>query len=112
MEMTTEITQQALIFHLHGELDLHTAPSFRREAERLFARHQRLSTVIIVLRKVSFVDSSGLGAILNLYRAVQSNNGRLVLVAPQPAVQRVLQFAGLLKIIDTVETESKALLRA
>lgn len=112
MNLTTRSTQRALFVRMDGELDLHTAPEFKECIANELAQAPSISTVVVVLSEVGFIDSSGLGALLAQYRALTSRGGQLILVDPRPAVRRVLQFSGLLKVLDVVETEEKALLRA
>lgn len=112
MQMTVRATSRALFVRLDGELDLHTAPQFKERIRAAFDRAPQLTTLIVVLSDVRFIDSSGLGALLAQYRELSQRAGRLILVDPRPVVLRVLEFSGLLKLIDVVETEEKALLRA
>lgn len=112
MKLTTHSTKRALFVRIDGELDLHTAPQFKQCVAAALEATPGISTVVVVLTDVAFVDSSGLGALMGQYRSLASRGGRLILVEPRPAVQRVLQFSGLLKLIDVVDSETKALLRA
>lgn len=112
MKLTTHSTKRALFIRIDGELDLHTAPQFKESVASALEATPSLSTVVVVLSDVAFIDSSGLGVLLGLYRALSGRGGQLILVEPRPAVRRVLQFSGLLKLIDVVDSEAKALLRA
>ena len=100
---------RTLFVRLDGELDLHVR--FKARSRRR-SRAPHLTTLIVVLTDVRFIDSSGLGALLAQYRELSQRAGRLILVDPRPSVLRVLEFSGLLRVIDVVETEEKALLRA
>ena len=53
------------------------------------------SLVVIDLRELTFVDSSGLGAIHSARRAMLAAGGSMVLARPQPSVRRVLEITGL-----------------
>lgn len=112
MKLSTRSTPRALCVRIDGELDLHTAPEFKARVASALEAVPHLSTLVVVLSDVTFIDSSGLGALLAQYRALSNRGGRLVLVGPRPAVRRVLQFSGLLQVIDVVESEEKALQRA
>lgn len=112
MKVTTHSTKRALFVRIDGELDLHTVPMFKESVVSALEATPGLSTVVVVLSEVTFIDSSGLGALLGQYRSLMSRGGQLILVDPRPQVQRVLQFSGLLKVIDMVDSEAKALLRA
>jgi anti-sigma B factor antagonist len=78
------------IFVLRGELDLSNSQDL---AEQL--QTPRASLVVVDLSELTFVDSSGLGAIHSARRLAIKNGGTLVLSRPQPAVHRVLQLTGL-----------------
>jgi anti-anti-sigma factor len=53
------------------------------------------SLVVLDLRELTFIDSSGLGAIHLARRNMLEADGTLVLVRPQPIVRRVLEITGL-----------------
>lgn len=112
MHISSRATQRALFVRIEGELDLHTAPEFKRFVEAELTADPGRKVLVVILSDVGFVDSSGLGALLAQYKALTERGGRLVLVDPRPAVRRVLQFSGLLRMLDVVETEEKALLWA
>jgi anti-anti-sigma factor len=78
------------IFTLRGELDAATCGGL---AENL--RGDPGSLVVVDLRQLTFIDSSGLGAIHNARRAAIDNGGNLVVCRPTPMVYRVLEITGL-----------------
>ena len=78
------------VFELSGELDAVTAEGI----------HEQLtgppgSLVVIDLSALSFMDSSGLGAIHSARRKAINDGVTLVVSRPQLMVQRVLQITGL-----------------
>lgn len=76
-----------------GELDLLTAPELRRSVvEELHGRGVRVD---IVCNAVSFVDSSGLLALLELRDLVVGRQGTFRLVAPSASFRYLLALAGL-----------------
>lgn len=81
------------IVTLSGEVDLSTAPSLR---ERLASLIDAGSTSIVVdLRQVSFMDSTGLGVLMGAHLRVREHDGELQLVAADGPVMRVLTLAKL-----------------
>lgn len=108
MRVENEFTGGQVILRVDGELDLQTAEEFRHAAEEAMDRH-RCYRLVLNLRRVSFIDSSGLGAILGRYRRVAQRQGRMAIVAPPPHVQAVLEMAGIRKIIPIYSSEQKAL---
>ena len=73
---------------LVGELDVAAAPRFvTQAADALRAGARRL---FVELEGVSFVDSAGLAALLNVLRRATACRARLVLVGPQPQLRGLL----------------------
>ncbi len=68
-------------------------------------------TVHVDLRDASFIDSTGLGALIEGYRAATESNVRYVVINPSPTFRRVLTVTGLSEffgLIETGETASEA----
>jgi anti-sigma B factor antagonist len=76
---------------VRGELDLAAAELLWESLEPLL-----LPGVLIVLdgTQMSFLDSSGLRVLLQAHKRAQTDGAVFRVVAPQPAVQRVLDLAG------------------
>jgi anti-sigma B factor antagonist len=74
-----------------GELDIATVGRLRGAfAERLDAED-----LVVDLRGLSFLDTSGLQLMVELHRRSQDDGWRLTLVRGDRAVQRVFEIAGL-----------------
>ena len=76
-----------------GELDLATVGRFRGALTERLA--QGCTHLVVDLTEVTFIDSSGLGALVNAHRSLQRRGGRLRLVCRRPRVLRVLSLTGL-----------------
>jgi anti-sigma B factor antagonist len=79
---------------LRGELDLATAP----ELEQIL--DERLATgdqVVVDLRGLEFMDSSGVRVLIAGHAHAGREGGRLVIVRPQPnsAVAKIIEVSGL-----------------
>lgn len=100
MHYSLEIAGKALIATLRGELDLHTSPKFKKEVTAYFDTHPQLKHLIINVKEMSFIDSSGLGVILGRYRELQTRGGRLYFVQANPQIKRLLKLSGIQKIAE------------
>ncbi len=56
----------------------------------------------------TFIDSSGISLLVDLWYAARSNQARLTLVAPSPPVQRLLAMCGLTESFDIEATSVAA----
>jgi anti-sigma B factor antagonist len=75
---------------LAGELDMATAVGLSDWLVELAGL-----TVVIDLSGVTFLDSSGITALVQARLQIESDGGALKLTRPQPNVERVLEITGL-----------------
>lgn len=85
------------VLEVAGELDGHTNGLLRAA---LAAFPAGSPEVVVDLRGVTFADSSSLGVLVGEHKRLAAAGRRLVLLAPAPAVHRILEVAGLLRILD------------
>jgi anti-anti-sigma factor len=78
---------------LVGELDLATAPELEVRAARVAAAEDPL---VLDLRELLFIDSTGLRAILKARELCVASGCEFFLVPGPPAVQRLFELTGLL----------------
>jgi anti-anti-sigma factor len=87
------------VFVLRGELDPHTAPSLRKEIDRVLGRGRAL--LVLDLAGLTFIDSSGLRVIISAHKEAAERGGKLALRAPSQTTRRLLDITGLLDHIET-----------
>lgn len=92
MSFTVEVRESpaAVVLVAHGELDLVGAPQV---ADALPAEPDR--PVVADLSGVTFMDSSGLRALLDLQNACRRGGQELTLARPSEAVVRVIELVDL-----------------
>ncbi|MEV0663183.1 STAS domain-containing protein [Actinomadura luteofluorescens] len=81
-----------ILVQVEGEIDYLTADAFR---EHVLSHAPAEWRIILDFQDVRFCDSSGLGALVGLWKAVTARQGRLVLSRPSPVCRRILQRTGL-----------------
>jgi anti-anti-sigma factor len=86
---------------LQGELDMQSAPALSAQLEELASEQALL--VIVSLEHVSFLDSSGLRALVHGARALEDAGGRLLVENASGAVARVLELTDLLRRLSDGE---------
>jgi anti-sigma B factor antagonist len=90
--------EQAYEVHLHGELDMSTAPQLRQELLRLTS--DGATEVTIDLSELEFVDSTGLSVLVTGLKRLRETGGDLALRSPTPGTRRVLEITGLTEIFS------------
>ncbi len=99
---------RVLTVQVSGELDLSTSPTFRNRIEEELGHNQEINHLILDLKETSFVDSSGLGAILGRYKSIAQRNGKLTAVNVPPHLQRLFELSGLLKVMTICSSLEEA----
>ena len=64
--------------------------------------------IVINLEQVNYVDSAGLGALIEMQRKTKAKGGRLMLCELGPKLRQALEIARLLPIFETCPTEAAA----
>lgn len=91
---------------LEGDLDLATVAKLRDAIADACA--SPCSDVALDLTRLTFLDSSGIHAILELHAAV-NDDGRLLTITPGPGrVQRALEVAGLAGLLPLSRARHRA----
>lgn len=90
------------IVAVHGELDIQASYVLRD------VRKSEPTGLILDLRGVTFMDAAGLDAIISCLHQASAGDGPR-LVAPSPAVRRILQLTGTDQLFATFDTLDAAL---
>jgi anti-sigma B factor antagonist len=88
------------ILAVRGDVDMATAPFLWERVEQVLPDSER---VIVDLRDVDFLDSSGLSVFVRAHRRLCHAGGALVLRSPNPRVRQVLDLTGLDQVL-TIES--------
>jgi anti-anti-sigma factor len=97
-------TGSAWVLSVSGELDLRTSPELEQRLERVWGTGAEL--VILDLRPMEFMDSTGLRVLLGAHQRAQERGRRFALVRGADQVERVLTLTGvrdLLTVVDAPE---------
>jgi anti-anti-sigma factor len=80
------------VLRVSGEIDLQVADELRDAGLAAVADEAGLA---IDLSEVSFIDSSGLAALIAINNALRTPGQRLILLSPSRSVRRILELTGL-----------------
>jgi anti-sigma B factor antagonist len=98
------------VFAISGELDQATAAALREPLHGTIEGGTR--AVMIDMTSCGFIDSTGLGVIVEAWKLLQSNGGdraSLSICCPEPEVLRLLEVTGLDQAIAIRATREEAL---
>ncbi|HSL10910.1 MAG TPA: STAS domain-containing protein [Actinomycetota bacterium] len=95
LEMSESSTGSAIFVKLIGEFDLADERLFAEAVTHGVAQDGR-AAVVLECSELTFIDSSGLHAFLAAKGQAEAAGASFVLVAPSPAVRKILEVAGLI----------------
>ena len=102
LDIRTSRHESACVIELAGEVDMRSAPALRDELLEVVAEAPR--KLILDLSEVPYIDSSGVGTIVELKRRVEKSGAKIVLVGLQPRVRSVFEITRLGDLL-TVEAD-------
>ena len=94
----------AIVLAVSGELDLASSPTLEEELARIGNFGSEM--VIIDLRELEFMDSTGLSVVVKAHQRAQEAGRRFGLVKGRPQVQRLLSLTGVaerMPLADSVQ---------
>ena len=97
------------VFSLKGNLDALTAPSLKKEIESLMAA--RKIYVVFDLAGLELIDSSGVGAIVSLFKRVRTLHGDVKIARLTGQPQEIFKLLRLDRAFEIFETIDQALAR-
>lgn len=96
-----------LVITLSGELDHNSAEEVRVKIDDRIDR-DNIQKVVLDFSGVTFMDSSGIGAVLGRYKKLSNKGGKLCVAEPSKNVNRIFELAGLYKVIKNYNTVDEA----
>ncbi|MEM9447488.1 MAG: STAS domain-containing protein [Cyanobacteria bacterium P01_E01_bin.6] len=103
---TREVRDSCQIFRLAGLLDAFSEPTFRKVLESFVQAAPK--NIILDLSKIDFIDSSGLGALVQIAKKAQTA-GATFQVVTNPRVTQTVKLVRLEKFLALQETLDAAL---
>jgi anti-anti-sigma factor len=101
---TREVRENYQIFRLTGLLDAFSEPTFRKVIGSCI--DEGPTNIILVLSQIDFIDSSGLGALVQLVKKAKTDGGSLQIVTNARVTQTVklVRLEGFLSLQPSVES--------
>ena len=84
-----------------GEVDIYTATQFKESIEKLIEANTK--DIFLDLTDLSYIDSTGIGILIELRKGSMSRDLNMTLINPQKNVVKLLQLTGVDQIFSIVE---------
>lgn len=95
------------VVEVAGEIDVYTAPKLREKLLEIVDAGQY--HVVVDIRGVEFLDSTGLGVLVGGLKRVRQHDGSLRLVCTQERILKIFRITGLTKVFSIDQTVEEAL---
>ncbi len=107
MEISSRSNGDIVILDISGEIDLYNAPEIKDIIGSLI--DQKKYNVIINLKEVTYIDSSGIGALISSLSNLKKYQGGLKIINVFASVKKVFELTKLTSFFDIHESEEEAI---
>lgn len=105
LKITPSPDNTALVAFEQDHLDAGNVKQFRDAMAPCLTRHR---AVLLDMQALTFIDSSGLGALLACLRSMHGRDGQLVLFGVRPPVLALLELVRMHRLFAIFATEQEA----
>jgi anti-sigma B factor antagonist len=107
LQIAARHLDKTTIFDISGDIDLATSPQLRKAVLHEL-KDLRIPRVVLNLKAVRYIDSSGVASLVEGLKASRDVGSRFVLFGLNTTVREVLQLSKLVKIFEIYEDEEQA----
>jgi anti-anti-sigma factor len=93
MSLTVKVDEKAPGIHVVspiGSLDIMNYTTLQKEIDSLLKESPKV--IILDLKDLDYITSSGVGVIIKTRKIMKNNNGQVLLVNLQPQIEKVLEI--------------------
>jgi anti-sigma B factor antagonist len=90
---------------LEGELDVYTAPELD---ELLDALPAEVTSLLVDLTRVTFIDSAGLGLLTKAVKRLAPGGGRVAVVVDTESIRKIFEITGLARYFELSRSVEEA----
>jgi anti-sigma B factor antagonist len=107
MEISRRDSGDIIILDVNGEIDLYNAPEIKDTINKLI--EEKKYNVVINLDKVSYIDSSGIGALISSLSNLKKYQGGLKICNVSGSVRKVFELTKLTSFFEIYDSEQEAI---
>ncbi len=107
MEIKKREENDVVILEIEGEIDLYNAPTLKDVIKDYIG--QQKYNIVINLAKVSYIDSSGIGALISSLSNLKKYQGGLKITNVTGSVRKVFELTKLTNFFEIYDDENSAI---
>jgi anti-sigma B factor antagonist len=106
MDINSRSIDSITVLDISGEIDLYNAPEIKDIINKLI--EEKKYNVIINLEQVSYIDSSGIGALISSLSNLKKYQGGLKIINVFASVRKVFELTKLTSFFEIYDSEDEA----
>lgn len=107
LKINTEVNGQVALLQIGGEVDMYSSPEARKAIMEVVK--QKIPKLIVDLKDVSYMDSSGVATLIEGLQMCHKYNGNLLIAGLRDNVREVFELTRLDKIFQIYQDVDAAL---
>ena len=98
MELKVDLRQdgEKLFVDLQGDLDINSNKEFKEKVNSV----QGVKKIIVNCENLSYIDSTGLGAFISIYKHIKEKGEKLVITGLKPHIKKIFLITDLDKVFE------------
>ena len=101
LEIESKIQDSIIEIKPIGEVDIYTSPELKKQIFSLI--EERNTSIIIDGESLEYIDSTGLGVLMSIYKKMQENSLNLEIINLKPNIYKLFDITGLNKVFNIRE---------
>lgn len=102
------VEKETAVLNFDGEIIFDNSNQFKEEVKKRLAEKKEVENLIINLARVPYLDSSGVGVVLSLFKFMRQRDGSLAVAEANEKITRVFDVTKMKNIIPVYENVEKA----
>ena len=98
MELKVDLRQEGekLFVNLQGDLDINSNKEFKEKVNSV----QGVKKITVNCENLSYIDSTGLGAFISIYKHIKEKGEKLVITGLKPHIKKIFLITDLDKVFE------------
>lgn len=98
MELKVDLRQEGekLFVDLQGDLDINSNKEFKEKVNSV----KGVKKIIVNCENLSYIDSTGLGAFISIYKHIKEKGEKLVITGLKPHIKKIFLITDLDKVFE------------
>lgn len=111
LEESIKITfeNEVAVLKFDGEVIFDNSNQLKEEAKKQLSTKEKIEDLLVDLSQVPYLDSSGVGVLLSLFKFMRNRGGSMAISSPNDKIRRVFEVTKMTEIIPAYDNVEQAL---